>query len=193
MNICVLGIDNIGEEYFNTRHNTGFILLDQFAKKHKLEFLLKKYGHIAHWQFRSHNFYFLKPTTFVNNSGLALSYWMEKLKVDLKNVLVIVDDLNLDVGEIKFRSSGSSGGHNGLKNIELNLDSQEYKRLRVGIGKNFSKEAQKDFVVSKFSDEELTKILDLQDIVEAVILAFAEQNESVRLKIINDAIAKFKS
>ena len=193
MNFCILGIGNVGEKYENTKHNTGFILLDQFAKNHECEFTLKKHAYVANFYLHSHNFYFLKPTTYVNLSGIALNYWMEKLKVNLENILIIVDDINLKVGQIRFRNSGSSGGHNGLKNISLNLDTDRYKRLRVGIGKNFEPGHQADYVINKFKDDELKRILSLTPVVEDIIKCFVEQNEDVRLKIINDVISKFQS
>lgn len=193
MNFCILGIGNIGDEYEKTRHNTGFILLDQFAKNHDLEFVLKKHAYIATFSLRSHNFYILKPTTFVNLSGVALRYWMEKLKVEIENVLVVVDDIHLDLGNIRFRNSGSSGGHNGLKNIALNLGSENYKRLRVGIGHGFTSGHQADYVINNFTDEELKKILSLSPTLEDIIKSLTEQNENIKTKIINDAIAKLKN
>lgn len=193
MNFCILGIGNIGEEYEKTRHNTGFILLDQFAKNHDLEFVLKKYAYITTFSFKSHNFYFLKPTTFVNLSGTALKYWMEKLKVKEENILIVVDDIHLDLGDIRFRNSGGSGGHNGLKNIALNLGSENYKRLRIGIGHSFVDGHQSDYVINDFSDEELKKILSLSSTFENIITSLTEQNENVRTKIINDILAKLKS
>ncbi len=193
MNFCILGIGNTGEEYKKTRHNTGFILLDQFAKNHDLEFVQKKHAYITTFSFRSHNFYLLKPTTFVNLSGIALRYWMEKLKVETENVLVIVDDIHLDLGSIRFRNSGSSGGHNGLKNIALNLGSENYKRLRIGIGHGFSSGHQADYVINNFNDEELKKILSLSPILEDIIKALADQNENIRTKIINEILSKLKS
>ena len=193
MNFCILGIGNSGDEYEKTRHNTGFILLDQFAKNNDLEFVQKKHAYIATFSFRSHNFYLLKPTTFVNLSGVALRYWMEKLKVEIENVLVVVDDIHLDLGNIRFRNSGSSGGHNGLKNIALNLGSENYKRLRVGIGHGFTSGHQADYVINNFTDEELKKILSLSQTLEDIIKSLAEQNENIKTKIINDAIAKLKN
>lgn len=191
MNFCILGIGNIGDKYINTRHNTGFILLDQCAKNHHCEFVLEKYTHVANFSLRSHNFYLLKPTTFVNLSGVALDYWMKKLNVKIENVLVIVDDINLDLGHIRFRNSGGSGGHNGLKNISLNLNSDDYKRLRIGVGHDFVDGQQADFVMKPFSNDELEKINSLVPVVEKILEALVEQNENVRTKIINDAIAKF--
>ncbi|MDR2402298.1 MAG: aminoacyl-tRNA hydrolase [Cytophagales bacterium] len=191
MDFCILGIGNVGIKYEKSRHNTGFILLDKFAKDNNCEFLLKKHAYVANFSFCSHNFYFLKPTTFVNLSGIALNYWREKLKISLENILVIVDDINLDLGQIRFRNSGSSGGHNGLKNISLHLNSDNYKRLRVGIGNNFSFGQQVDYVIKNFDVEELKKILTLAPVVENIIKSFAEQNEKIRMKIINDILAKF--
>ena len=193
MNFCILGIGNIGSEYEKTRHNTGFILLDQFAKNHNLEFILKKHAYITNFSFQGHNFYFLKPTTFVNLSGVALRFWMEKLKVEIENVLVVVDDIHLNLGDVRFRDSGSSGGHNGLKNIALNLGSENYKRFRVGIGHDFTSGHQSDYVINKFSDEELKKILVLSPSFEGIIKALPEQNESVKKKIINDILSKLKN
>lgn len=193
MNFCILGIGNVGDEYKKTRHNTGFILLDQFAKNHELEFVLKKHAYVATFPFRSHNFYFLKPTTFVNLSGTALRYWMDKLKVEMKNVLVVVDDIYLELGNMRFRNSGGSGGHNGLKNIELNLGSENYKRLRIGIGHGFTSGHQSNYVINDFSDEELKKILSLSSPFEDIVKSFTEQNDNIRTKIINDILSKLRT
>ena len=117
----IVGIGNIGEEYKNTRHNMGFIMLDFFANEYNINFVEKRYAYISKLKNKENNVYLIKPTTYVNNSGLAVQYWMNWFKINIKNILVLVDDINIPFCVIRFRKNGSSGGHNGLRNIEKYL------------------------------------------------------------------------
>ena len=157
----IVGLGNIGEEYTETRHNIGFSVLDSFLENKSLSYETVRYGEMATVRIKGRTLYLLKPNTFMNLSGKAVRYWGEKLKIKLKNLLVITDDLSIPYGSIRLRARGSSGGHNGLSNIELLLQTREYSRLRVGIGKDFQKGRQVDFVLGKWTPEENEKLVEL--------------------------------
>lgn len=160
MNCLVVGLGNIGSEYENTRHNMGFIVLDAFAKASNVVFHTDRYGDIAEVPFKGHRFTLLKPSTYMNLSGKAVRYWMQEKKIPIENVVVICDDLNLPFGTIRMRKNGSDGGHNGLKNITELLGSQEYARIRLGIGNDFARGHQVDFVLGRLGEDEL-KLMEL--------------------------------
>ena len=160
MNCLVVGLGNIGSEYENTRHNMGFIVLDAFAKASNVVFHTDRYGDVAEVPFKGNKFTLLKPSTYMNLSGKAVRYWMQEKKIPLENVVIICDDLNLPFGTVRMRKNGSDGGHNGLKNITELLGSQEYARIRLGIGNDFARGHQVDFVLGKLSEEEL-KLMEL--------------------------------
>jgi len=161
MNYLVVGLGNIGIEYASTRHNMGFMVLDAWAKASNINFNSERYGSVAEISFKGRNFVLLKPSTYMNLSGNAVRYWMNKLKLPLENLIVICDDLNLPIGSVRMRKSGSNGGHNGLKNIEENLGTQNYVRIRIGIGNDFSKGDQVDYVIGSMSEEEKKKVEEL--------------------------------
>ena len=142
----IVGLGNPGEKYYNTRHNIGFELLDFFCKKHESEFETNRLGQISKISIKGRKVLLLKPNTFMNLSGKSVKYWMLQENIKLKNTLIISDDLNLPLGKIRLRAKGSSGGHNGLENIEKALNSLEYPRLRIGIG-NDKNSNQIDFVL----------------------------------------------
>ena len=164
----IVGLGNVGEKYHNTRHNIGFKILDEFAKKEELSFEVQKLGHIAKYKFKGRTFIFLKPSTYMNLSGKAVKYWLTKEKIPLENLLVICDDLNLSFGSIRVKAKGSDGGHNGLKDINAVLQTQKYARFRFGVGANFSKGRQSDYVLGTWSDEEM-KLLP-ERIEKAILL-----------------------
>ena len=154
----VVGLGNIGEKYENTRHNIGFDIIDHLAIKLNSTFSSAKYGEVLKTKFAGKQIVLLKPNTFMNLSGKAVLYWLKKEKIDVSNLIIIVDDLNLDFGISRLRKSGSDGGHNGLKDISNSLNSTKFTRLRFGIGNNYKKEKQVDFVLSKWNIEESAKL-----------------------------------
>ena len=156
MNYLVAGLGNIGAEYENTRHNMGFMVLDAWAKASNIVFSSDRYGSTADIQFKGRRITLLKPSTYMNLSGKAVRYWVNELKIPLENLIVISDDLNLPFGTIRMRKSGSPGGHNGLANISELLGTDDYPRIRLGIGNDFGRGGQIDYVLGTLSDEELS-------------------------------------
>ncbi len=169
MNYLIVGLGNIGSEYASTRHNMGFMVLDAFAKASNVSFSTQRYGDIAETSFKGRHFTLLKPSTYMNLSGNAVRYWLGKLNLPIENLVVICDDLNLPFGTIRMKKRGSSGGHNGLENIEYLLGTDEYCRIRIGIGNDFSRGGQIDFVLGNLSEEESAEIPALCDKVIAGI------------------------
>lgn len=157
----VVGLGNIGAEYASTRHNIGFMVLDAWAQASNAVFSTGRYGDIALIRQKGREFHLLKPSTYMNLSGNAVRYWYQKLDIPMENLLIICDDLNLPFGTLRLRKSGSDGGHNGLKNIRDMLETQDYARIRVGVGHDFQQGGQVDFVLSEFSREQLAEIDDI--------------------------------
>ena len=153
MKYLIVGLGNIGEEYRNTRHNIGFMVLDALAKASNIVFSDKRYGAVANMSLKGKQLLLLKPSTYMNLSGNAVRYWMQQEKIPLENVLIIVDDLALPIGTLRLKGKGSDAGHNGLKHIAATLGTQNYSRLRFGIGNYFPKGGQIDFVLGEFDDE----------------------------------------
>ena len=158
MKYLIVGLGNIGEEYRNTRHNIGFMVLDALAKASNIVFSTDRLGDIANLSVKGRQLLLLKPSTYMNLSGKAVRYWMQQEKIPLENVLIIVDDLALPLGSLRLKGKGSDAGHNGLKNIAELLGTQNYARLRFGIGNDFPRGGQIDWVLGHF-DEEAMKIL----------------------------------
>ena len=154
MNYLVVGLGNIGAEYANTRHNMGFMVLDAWAQASNISFESGRYGSTATISFKGRKFYLLKPSTYMNLSGKAVRYWMNELKIPVENIMVISDDLNIPFGTLRLRKNGSAGGHNGLTNITELIGTQEYARIRVGIGNDFGRGQQVGFVLGELSKEE---------------------------------------
>jgi peptidyl-tRNA hydrolase, PTH1 family len=150
----ITGLGNIGTEYQNTRHNIGFTILDALAEASNISFEDKRYGLIAEYRFKSRTFILLKPSTYMNRSGMAINYWLKKSNLTPENLLVFVDDIALPFGLIRIRPKGGDGGHNGLNNIQEVMGTQEYARVRFGIGNNFYTGKQVDYVLSEWSEEE---------------------------------------
>ena len=172
MKYLIVGLGNIGSEYEGTRHNIGFTVLDAFAKASNTVFADRRYGFVAETSCRGRKLVLLKPSTYMNLSGNAVRYWMQQEKIPLENVLIIVDDLALPVGALRLKGQGSDGGHNGLKHIATILGTTNYARLRFGIGNNFSKGRQVDFVLGTFDSEE-QKIVEAQaETVGEIIKSF---------------------
>lgn len=154
MKYLIVGLGNIGQEYKNTRHNIGFLVVDALAEKKDATFEPNKQGDTAKFKHRGRSFILLKPSTYMNLSGKAVRYWMQKEKIPIERVIIIVDDLNLPFGKIRLRNKGSDGGHNGLKSINQVVGQNNYPRIRIGVGNDFHKGKQVDYVLGKWSDEE---------------------------------------
>ena len=169
----ILGIGNIGSEYENTRHNIGFDVLDKLAVELKVNFDSVKLAFRAEGKYKGKKLILIKPNNYVNNSGKSLSYWMKKEKVDTNNILVVCDDLNLYFGNIKIKSKGNSGGHNGLKDIEKFLGNSNFSRMRIGISNN-KNISMTDYVLGKWTDEEQLKIPLLTNKSIEVIFSFLQ-------------------
>jgi len=150
----IVGLGNIGDEYKNTRHNIGFTVVEKIAANHEVSFSSDRLADVCSIKNKGKQFILVKPTTYMNLSGKAVNYWLQKEKIDRKNLMIITDDLALPLGKIRIRSKGSDGGHNGLKNIIEVLQSPEYVRMRMGIGNDFGKGEQVDFVLGKWKEEE---------------------------------------
>ena len=161
MNFLVVGLGNIGAEYASTRHNIGFMVLDAWAQATNLVFEPRRYGSIAEDSFKGRKFILLKPSTYMNLSGNAVRYWMHKMNIPTERIIVVCDDLNLPFGTVRMRAKGSDGGHNGLKDIEYALDTQQYARIRIGIGNDFRHGGQIDFVLGEMSEEQKEKVKEL--------------------------------
>lgn len=165
----IVGLGNIGAEYVNTRHNIGFKVVDHLAKLESVSFETVKLGALAECKIKGRTLLLLKPNTYMNLSGKAVQYWMEKEKIAKENVLVITDDLNLPFGTIRIKPKGSDGGHNGLKSIQQTLNTSDYPRFRFGISDEFKKGKQVDYVLGEWDDQEKTALPErLEKSAEAV-------------------------
>ena len=167
----IVGLGNPGQEYAGTRHNTGYMVLDAFAEASNTAFQDKRYGFVAETSLKGRKLFLLKPTTFMNLSGNAVRYWMQKESIEQSRLLVIVDDLSLPLGTFRLKANGSNGGHNGLGHIQQ-LIGQNYARLRMGIGNEFSRGQQVDWVLGKYSDDEQKTLKPAIDTAVEVIKSF---------------------
>jgi PTH1 family peptidyl-tRNA hydrolase len=173
MKYLITGLGNIGEGYKETRHNVGFKILDAMAMASNISFTDKRYGAICHIKYKGRGIILLKPSTFMNLSGNAVSYWMKKENIPLENTLIVVDDIALPLGSIRMRPKGSDGGHNGLAHISLILGTHEYARIRFGIGDSFRKGTQIDFVLGTWDEEEKKVIEKRIPVAVEMIKSFA--------------------
>ncbi len=169
----IVGLGNIGDKYDHTRHNIGFTILDSLAAKEKIVFETKKLGDLARFKYKGRTFILLKPNTYMNLSGKAVNYWLKLENIPLENVLVVTDDLNLPYGTIRLKAKGSAGGHNGLTNINEVLQTQNYARLRFGIGSEYSKGRQIDHVLGVWNDEEQEQLSERIEKSGKAITSFA--------------------
>lgn len=169
----IVGLGNSGAEYVNTRHNIGFKVLDHLAKKESLTFQTAKLGDIAEIRIKGRTLLLLKPNTFMNLSGKAVKYCMEKENIEKENILVITDDLNLSFGTIRIKAKGSDGGHNGLKSIQSLLATTEYARFRFGISDEFKKGKQVDYVLGEWNEDEKAKLPERLDKSIEIVYSFA--------------------
>ena len=189
MNYLIVGLGNIGAEYHNTRHNMGFIVLDAWAQAANTVFSTGRYGDLAEIPFRGHKFILLKPSTYMNLSGKAVRYWMQEKNIPIERVVVLCDDLNLPFGTVRMRTSGSPGGHNGLKNIEEMLGSNAYSRIRLGIGNEYARGTQIDFVLGRLSEEELKQMENISVKVIEGIKTFVNQGAGKAMTMLNSKVA----
>lgn len=185
MKYLIVGLGNIGPEYQDTRHNIGFNVLDAFAKASNAVFDNLRYGAVAEVKLKGRTLVLLKPNTYMNLSGKAVSYWMQKEKIALEDVLVIVDDLALPFGTLRLRGQGSDGGHNGLKNINAMLGTNAYARLRFGIGNDFLKGRQIDYVLGTWEGEEARQLPELLERGGEIITNFVLQGIARTMNIFN--------
>ena len=186
MKFLIVGLGNIGDEYAHTRHNIGFDVVNAFVQKHEASFRIDRLAYVADVRWKGKNFVCICPTTYMNLSGKAVKYWMDKEKISIGNVLVIVDDLALPLNKLRLRPSGSDAGHNGLKSLQEVLGTMEYPKLRFGIGNDYPKGHQSDFVLGKWrnTEEPLVK-LKINKSVEA-IETFAVQGIATAMNQVNN-------
>lgn len=159
----VVGLGNIGPEYSKTRHNMGFMVLDAWSQASNTAFNTMRYGDVAEIHLKGRTVYLLKPSTYMNLSGNAVRYYLQKLPIHTDRLLVICDDINLPFGKLRMRKNGSDGGHNGLKNIAECLETENYARIRMGVGHEFSTGAQADYVLGNLSEEEMKEMTNLSE------------------------------
>lgn len=185
MNYLIVGLGNIGVEYANTRHNMGFMVLDAWAQASNIVFESGRYGSTASISFKGRKFFLLKPSTYMNLSGKAVRYWMNELGIPVENLMVISDDLNLPFGTLRLRKGGSAGGHNGLTNINELIGTQDYARIRVGIGNDFGRGHQVDFVLGELSDEEKKQMEEISKRAIEGIRTWAMMGADRAMNIVN--------
>ena len=173
MKYLIVGLGNIGDEYDGTRHNIGFRVLDALAKASNTAFEDRRYGFVGHMRVKNAELVLLKPSTYMNLSGNAVRYWLAQEKIPIENLLVVVDDLSLPVGTIRMKPGGSDGGHNGLRHIAQMLGTQAYNRLKFGIGNDFPRGCQVDFVLSCFTPEDEAIVNEKVPVACDAIKAFA--------------------
>jgi PTH1 family peptidyl-tRNA hydrolase len=173
MKYLIIGLGNIGSEYHETRHNIGFMVLDSLADEKGVSFELKRHAHVAEVKVKGRTLILVKPTTYMNLSGKAVQYWMQEEKISIENILVITDDLALPFGTLRMRMKGSSGGHNGLSHIEETLSAANYTRLRMGVGSEFSKGQQVDYVLAAFSADQQKEMPEVLKRAKDAVIGFA--------------------
>ncbi|MGK0324732.1 MAG: PTH1 family peptidyl-tRNA hydrolase [Polaribacter sp.] len=168
----IVGLGNIGDKYTNTRHNIGFKIIDEVADEYNVTFETEKLGDVATFRFKGRTFILLKPSTFMNLSGKAVKYWMDKENIAVDNLLVVTDDLNIDFGTIRIKAKGSDGGHNGLKDIQEKLGTNTYPRFRFGVGSDYSKGRQVDYVLGEWNKEETSLLIERLPMSAKIITSF---------------------
>ena len=186
MKYLIVGLGNIGPEYQNTRHNIGFMILDAFAKASNISFTTERYGDIAHVRLKNRQLVLLKPSTYMNLSGNAVRYWLDKENIPIENLLILVDDLSLPVGTVRMKGKGSDGGHNGLKSVAAMTGTQAYARLRFGIGGDFPKGCQVDYVLGEFTEEDKVIIKEKIDVAVEAVKSFCLAGLSLTMNQFNN-------
>src|SRR5574344_352226 len=185
MKYLIVGLGNIGDEYEGTRHNTGFRILDAFAKASNIVFDDRRYGFVSETSIKGRQIVLLKPGTFMNLSGNAVRYWMNKEKIPLENLLIVVDDLSLPFGTLRLKPNGSAGGHNGLANIASVIGTEQYARLRFGIGNEFPRGGQIDYVLGQFSPEDMEKMDERVNLAIEFIKSFVLAGIDITMNLFN--------
>lgn len=175
MKYLITGLGNIGAKYDKTRHNVGFDVLDEIAGQAGVVFKTERYGDVAEVKHKGRIFILLKPSTFMNLSGKAVRYWSQFLSIPVERILIVTDDVALPFGKLRIRPKGSSGGHNGLKNIEILLGTNQYARLRFGVGGDFPKGQQIDYVLNTFSGDEQKELPDILKKATEMVFSFGTQ------------------
>lgn len=188
MKYLIVGLGNIGDEYLDTRHNIGFTALDVFAESSGVKFTDRRYGSVSEVRYKGKTFILLKPSTFMNLSGNAVNYWLKKEKIPVENLLVIVDDLALPLGSIRMKPKGSDGGHNGLAHINSILSTNEYARIRVGIGNGFKKGSQVNYVLGRWTTEEKEFLKSRMDLVSGMIKSFGTAGTDLTMTAFNKLV-----
>lgn len=173
MKYLIVGLGNPGDKYENTRHNIGFKVLEELIAGTDTKFQTAKLGDVATYKFKGRTLLLLKPSTFMNLSGKAVNYWMQQEKIPIENVLIITDDLALPLGKLRLKGKGSDGGHNGLKDIQATLQTENYARLRFGVGNEFAKGKQVDYVLGEWNKDEIPVIAERMKIACEVIKSFS--------------------
>ncbi|MBQ0015817.1 MAG: aminoacyl-tRNA hydrolase [Bacteroidales bacterium] len=185
MKYLIVGLGNIGAEYENTRHNSGFMVVNQLAKEEAASWTIERHAYRTEIRHKGRTLILIKPTTYMNLSGKAVKYWMTAEKIALENVLVIVDDIALPIGTLRMKKQGSGGGHNGLGNIEEILNTNAYCRLRIGVGNNFSRGHQIDYVLGQFTAEEQVLLNPQIDRAIEIIKSFATVGPDRTMNLFN--------
>lgn len=185
MSYLIAGLGNIGAEYNNTRHNIGFDILDELARRYDAKFEPERYANVVEVSMRGRKVILIKPTTFMNLSGKAVRYWQTQGKVKSEDIMVVTDDINLDVGKIRIRPSGSDGGHNGLKNINMMLGHNNYPRLKFGVGKDFPRGRQVEYVLGTWGESESITVAQKVEKAADAIEAFVTRGLQVAMNQFN--------
>ena len=172
MKYLIVGLGNIGSEYAETRHNIGFMVVDEIAQQQQIRFSSGRYAFEANFKYKGRQIHLIKPTTYMNLSGKAVNYWLQQLKIPTSNLLVVTDDIALPFGTLRMRGKGSDGGHNGLKDINAVLGHNNYPRLRFGVGNDFAKGRQADYVLSNWDSEQESLMSERIDQAEKMCLSF---------------------
>jgi PTH1 family peptidyl-tRNA hydrolase len=187
MKFLIVGLGNAGNEYIHTRHNIGFDVVNAFVQKHAGKFSTGRQAYIAEVKWKGKIFICICPTTYMNLSGNAVKYWMDKEKIAIENILVITDDVSLPLNKMRLRPSGSDGGHNGLTSVEASLASRNYPRLRFGVGNDYPKGLQADYVLGKWKEEEEPLVKIKIEKAVGVIESFATRGLSLTMNDVNSA------
>ena len=181
----IVGLGNIGAEYAETRHNIGFKIVEALAHKHEQSFETQKLGDLATVKIKGRSLILLKPSTYMNLSGKAVMYWMEKEKIPMENVLVVTDDIHLPFGSIRLKAKGSDGGHNGLKDINAVLQTQQYARFRFGVGSEFSRGKQVDYVLGEWDNEEQKLLPERLEKAHELVKSFGTSGLNITMNTFN--------
>ncbi len=182
----IVGLGNIGPEYADTRHNIGFQVLDRLASKQDISFSPDKLGDTSRFRIKGRSVLLLKPSTFMNRSGKAVHYWLEKEKIPREHLLIITDDINLPFGTLRLKTKGSDGGHNGLADVQQTLQTSQYNRLRIGLGSDFPKGRQVEYVLGKWNDDETGALPERLDRCAELVESFVLQGVNITMNTYNN-------